>query len=421
MSKRHHDRIVLVLIAAVSLIGCNQSQQAASSKTEPAQVAHHVEESALNTITLTEQAEARLGIALAKAQMVDVRRKRTMGGEVMLPPGQTIVVSAPIAGTLSAPSGGAVPAPGERLQAGQPVFRFTPLLSPEREVLTAAERVSVAQTRADVATAQIEAERAVESAKIAVEAAQIAYDRAQQLLKTKAGSQKSVDEASASLKLAREAQETAEARYRFLSGIELDEQAGQLKDRDIQSPVAGVLQTLDAAAGETVSGGKALFSVIKTDRVWIRVPIYVGQWRAIDTNQPATVAEYGRRGDSPSRTATYVSAPPSANAVATTVDVHYALDNQDGQLYPGQKLAVTVPLQDETESLVVPFKAILYDIHGGEWVYEQLDPRVYARRRVSVEYVDGDQAVLAAGPQPGRMVVTDGAVELFGTEFEVGH
>ena len=90
-------------------------------------------------------------------------------------------------------------------------------------------------------------------------------------------------------------------------------------------------------------------------------------------------------------------------------------------MYPGQKLAVMVPLRGRAESLVVPFKAVLYDVHGGAWVYKQLDERVYARQRVSVEYVDGDNAVLVAGPEPGSKVVTDGAAELFGTEFGVGH
>ena len=69
----------------------------------------------------------------------------------------------------------------------------------------------------------------------------------------------------------------------------------------------------------------------------------------------------------------------------------------------------------------MPFTSVLYDIHGGAWVYEQQEPLVFARRRVAVEYVDGTNAILATGPEPGRSVVTDGAAELFGTEFGVGH
>jgi len=421
MNTTAHLKLVLVAIVAASPLGCGKTEKQASEKVEPAHVAHHVDENDLNTITLTEQAESRLGIQLAEVKLTEVKRKRTVGGDVILPPGQMISVSAPITGTLLAPASGRVPAAGAEVQAGQAVFNFRPLLTPERDVLTPAERVRVAQTKADIATTQIESERQVESAKVAVQAAQIANDRAVQLLRTKAGSQRSVDEADANLKLAQESLRTADARHKFLSSIRLDEAAGELKSRTIESPVTGVLQRLDAAVGETVSAGESLFSVMTTSHVWVRVPVYVGQWRDIDTDQPASIAEFGQPPDVPSREAKYVAAPPSANPDSMTVDVHYALGNEDGALYPGQKLAVTLPLNSRAQSLVVPTTAVLYDIHGGAWVYQQIEPRVYARRRISVEYVDGDRAILVTGPEPGSQVVTDGAAELFGTEFGVGH
>ncbi len=415
-------RLIILAIAASTLVaGCNKPAKQSPPKIEPAQVERHIDEQDLNRVTLTAHAEERLGIQLVETMLTVVRRRRTLGGEVMLPPGQTIMVSAPISGTLSKPDVGTVPLPGNRLEAGQPMFTIKPLLTPERDVLTPSEQIQVAQTKANVATTQIDAERQIESAKVSVDAAQIAYDRAVQLLKNKAGSQRTVDEASAILKLAQEALTTAETRNAFLAGIKLDEHAGELASREIVTPVAGVLQSIGAAAGETVVGGKALFSVITTNRVWIRVPVYVGQWRDINATQAATIAEFGQPANAISQAANYVSAPPSADAIATTVDVYYELDNSDGKLYPGQRLAVTVPLHSRAQSLVVPFKAVLYDIHGGAWVYEQTAEHVYVRRRVSVEYVDGDSAILVSGPEPGSKVVTDGAVELFGTEFGVGH
>ena len=184
------------------------------------------------------------------------------------------------------------------------------------------------------------------------------------------------------MKLAEESLTTAEIRYRFLSGIRLDEQAGELESRDIKSPVTGVLQGIDAAAGETVAAGDALFTVITTNRMWIRVPVYVGQWRDIDTTQAATIAEFGHSPGKAPRKATYVSAPPTADPNASTIDIYYELSNDDAKLYPGQKLAATVPLKSRANSLVVPFKAILYDIHGGAWVYEHLAVRVCAATRI---------------------------------------
>lgn len=419
MNHRLAIAVATVLTAVVG--GCDQGQKAAPEKTEPAEVAHHVTEDSLNTITLTEKAEQRLGIKLEKVQRLDVQQKRKVGGEVVLPPGQTVIISAPVAGKLSSPADNTIPAPGTTVSAGQAVFRFAPLLSPERDVLTPAERVGVAQTRADMAKVQIEAERLVEAAKLEVEAAQLAYNRAAHLLEIKAGSQRSVEEAENRLKMAQESLRTAQLRHEFLRGVELDEESGEPSVHTIASPVAGVLQNVQAAIGETVAAGKPLFAVIQVDPVWVRVPIYVGNLREIDTAQSATIAEYGRSSAVAPRQGKYVAAPPSANAAATTVDLFYALSNADGLLHPGQRLEVTIPMDSREKSLVVPFNAILHDIHGGTWVYERVEEHVYARRRVELKYVEGSNAVLSRGPEPGALIVTDGTVELFGTEFGVGH
>jgi RND family efflux transporter MFP subunit len=409
-------------LALLLFIGsCVARQAGPPAKVEPAKVAHHVEESELNTIQLTDAAVQRLGIQLEEVRWADVTRQRTLGGEVVIPPGQTIVVSAPVAGTLSSPDQDGPPLAGSVVAAGQTIFGFTPLLTPEREVLTPAERVRVAQTRADVAAAQVEAERQIESAKVTVDAAQIALDRAVQLLEDKAGSQRSVDEARATLQLAREAQTTAEARYRLLADIELDEQPGQLARRSIPSPIAGVLHSVDAAPGETVAAGEPLFCVIQTERIWIRVPVYVGYLRMVDTSLPAAIREFGAAPSAPSCNANYVAAPPSANPNAITVDLFYELSNEDQRFYPGQKLEAILPLRESERARVVPVKTILYDVLGGTWVYQQTADRTFARQRVSVQFVDGDRAVLASGPPLGSLVVTDGAAELFGTEFGVGH
>lgn len=411
----------ILVLCTVIVFGCGRAGDSGGKKAEkPAEVARPGNEQNLNTITLTEKAEGRLGIRTAEVTLADAKRKRNVGGEAVIPPGQAITVAAPVAGTLMAPEATPVPAPGSKVAKGQPVFRFKPFLTPERDVLTPAERISVAQTRGDVATAQIEARQQVQAAGVNVEVAQLALDRAAQLLKNKAGSQRSVDEAKANLKLAREALTAAEARAEFLAGIRLEEEAGELATRAIQSPVSGVLQRVDAAVGETVVAGESLFQVARLDCLWIRVPVYVGHWREIDTDREASIVEYGQPADAPARAANYVVAPPSADPAATTVDLFYELANEDGRLVPGQKLSVTLPVRGRRKRLVVPWPAILYDVHGGAWVYEQVGSRTYARRRVEVAYVDGGIAVLAEGPAPGARVVTDGVAELFGTEFGVG-
>ena len=90
-------------------------------------------------------------------------------------------------------------------------------------------------------------------------------------------------------------------------------------------------------------------------------------------------------------------------------------------LRPGERVLVELPLKSNTRGLVVPEAAVLYDIHGATWVYEDLGSNAYARRRIEVARHAGDRAVMSRGISEGAKVVTAGAPELFGTEFGAGH
>jgi hypothetical protein len=70
---------------------------------------------------------------------------------------------------------------------------------------------------------------------------------------------------------------------------------------------------------------------------------------------------------------------------------------------------------------VIPYSAVLYDSQSNAWVYTNPQPLVYVRQGITIDYFDGDRAVVSEGPTTGTAVVTVGAAELFGTEFEVGH
>ena len=70
---------------------------------------------------------------------------------------------------------------------------------------------------------------------------------------------------------------------------------------------------------------------------------------------------------------------------------------------------------------VVPYGAILYDVSGRTWVYTSPDSLVFVRREIKVDYIEGDVAVVSDGPPAGTRVVTLGATELHGAEFEIGH
>jgi hypothetical protein len=80
----------------------------------------------------------------------------------------------------------------------------------------------------------------------------------------------------------------------------------------------------------------------------------------------------------------------------------------------------TTAVDPHSGKLTVPYAAILYDSTGKAWVYTNPEPRVYVRRSITVQRINGDVALLTDGPPAGTVVVTTGAAELFGAEFDTG-
>ncbi len=67
---------------------------------------------------------------------------------------------------------------------------------------------------------------------------------------------------------------------------------------------------------------------------------------------------------------------------------------------------------------VVPVAAVLSDGYGNTWTFTNPESLVFVRKRLRVDYIDGDLAVLSDGLPSGTVVVTVGAAELFGSESE---
>ncbi len=319
----------------------------APGKSPPAaKITTPTKEADLATLTLTPEAEKRLGIVTVPVERRKLARSRLFGGEVILP----------------------AQAAGDTNVQRQSLFTILPTLS-------SAELVRVAQS-------QIDADGQVDQARVQLDAAKVSLARAEQLLRDKAGIARLVDEARVQVSLTESGLRTTLARRELL--------------------------------------GPPVLDAVNPARVWVRVPVYVGDVARVNTAAEARVGALSGNADAASRSAKPVSAPPSANAAAATVDLFYELQNTDGALRLGQRVGVTVPLRDDEESLVVPFSAVVHDVQGGAWVYERTAPQSYTRRRVQMQRVVGEFAALASGVKPGANIVTTGVAELFGTEFGAG-
>jgi membrane fusion protein, multidrug efflux system len=320
-----------LLLPAILLTACGKPS---SGSTAPARAEPVVHESELLKLTLTDDAQRRLGIATVRIGTGSDAAMRETSGEVVVPP----------------TGGGGLP-------------------------------TGSASNLAQIATQQAAADGEVARAAAQARLSRIALTRAEELVRAEAGSVRARDEAAAALATANAALGAAQAQRHLLG-----------------PPVA---------------------AMNRQGVLWVRVPVFGSDVDAVRRAVPARVKALGDETDG--RAARPVDAPPSANAMAGTVDLYYALPNGDRAFRVGQRVAVALPLAGRTEGLSLPSSAILRDIYGGEWVYQRTAPNSYLRQRVELASERDGKALLARGLKPGAEIVTTGAAELFGTEFGAAH
>jgi hypothetical protein len=68
---------------------------------------------------------------------------------------------------------------------------------------------------------------------------------------------------------------------------------------------------------------------------------------------------------------------------------------------------------------LIPYSAVVYDNDGSTWAFVNTAPRTFVRQPITVGAIRGSTAVLTTGPAPGAVVVTVGAPELLGTEYNI--
>ncbi len=406
------------LLIALSLIGgCERHTSGPTKTAAPPAKATIVPEASLNTIELAPAAVKRLGIETIAIQMRSMPRVRPYGGDIVLPTGASVIVAAPLTGTLQLPADRKFPQIGQRVKEQQPLLELLPMLSPERAVLTPAERIRFAEARNTVAQARIDAEGQVQQAQVQVEAAQIALARAERLLKEQAGTIRTVDEAKAQQLLSEKTLQAAVTRKKLVDGINLDEAAGTLKPLTIASPLTGFVRTTQVRAGVMIAAGAPLFEIMNDDVLWVKVPVYVGDVDELDKEQPARLTQLDGLHTAEEVLAQPVDLPPTAVPLASAVDIYYELKNTKREFSPGQRVTANLTLKGNPEQRVVPWAAVIHDIYGSQWVYEQLAAGKFVRRRVEVGWVRDGWGTLVRGPAVGTKLVTAGAAELAGTEF----
>lgn len=381
------------LLAGSALISACDQKPAAE---KPAAVKNAVPETDLATITLSPEAVKRLGIETVPVADASGAQSRFQGGEIQLRPGQSVAMSAPGAGIIVPLPGRDFPVPGTKLKRGQPLIGFVPT-QVTSEFSGSGEDVRVRQAEYDAARRRTERIRA--------------------LVPEKGASPEDLDIAESDLARADARLQVALTQRDYTRNDTTGDARARAAIMTIGAPSDGVLQSIAVANGQNVAPGQALLTVQGQGPMWVRLQVFSGQLADLDLNAPA----YVRALDGESEVEAHaVSGPPTATAASAAADLYYEFDNKGGRLRPGERVLVRLPFRTQAKTLTVPHSAVFHDINGSTWIYENTAPNVYVRKRVILDHIAGNTAVLVRGPIAGTKVVSVGVAELAGTEFGVG-
>jgi hypothetical protein len=212
----------------------------------------------------------------------------------------------------------------------------------------------------------------------------------------------------------------------------LDIQTIALDEQQMMRTLTVGGQVMSAANASTAPGeASAPFGL---SGVLLRVPVSEADLNRVDQSQPAHVVPLSGDAEAPGMMAQPVELSAlddeeddddDAGEAQSDIDpdetaLYYLMDSEEPGLVQGQGVFVELALSgDGGPRKVVPYAAVLYGVNGETWVYTNPKPLVFVRSPITVDYIEGDLAVLSEGPEIGTAVVTLGAAELFGTETGV--
>ena len=150
--------------------------------------------------------------------------------------------------------------------------------------------------------------------------------------------------------------------------------------------------------------------------LWLRLVLTDSERNAVDLNLPGVLRSLS--GDSAADGLLAQAARGEEGEGGPSDDLFFVVT-------AGPEISVGTALLIELQSasgerLVVPYGSVVYDPDGRTWVYTNPDALVYERRPITIDYIDGDEAILLDGPPPGTAVVAVGAAELSGFEAGIG-
>jgi len=279
------------------------------------------------------------------------------------------MVSAPVDGMVQADANRSAPAPGQWVRAGQTLAVLSPVGDDNAYAGQLANEQRLARE----------------------------FDRAERLYAAGAIPEKRLEETHRDLAVARAA---------LAAMGSPGEGAYELA---LTAPISGVLNERFLAAGQRVSAGDLLFTIVDPRTVWMRFNVPASAAMLASETSAATFTVEGS--NRVYRTDRVVSVGNEIDRERRTLPVIVEVDNADLSLKSGMFGDGRLLLGNPVSGLAVPSAAIR-DEDGLVVAYVQIGGETFERRAVRAGPSDGEWTLVESGVRPGERVVTLGAYQI---------
>jgi RND family efflux transporter MFP subunit len=388
---------ILVVFFPLFAVGCNNPAKPTAPAPEKVK-----SEADLAFTTLSKKAYGSLKIETQKVTVTEVNERLALTGWIMAKPGKEVTLTAPATGYVHFAKGRA-PIAGDVVAVKDELLTLVPELSPVEKIQVAALKTTI--------------ESDLVKARTTLKKAEIDLARTEKLLKDMASNQQDVEQCQKAVDHAKEDVAAATKKLTFF----------QTQPIPLKAPLDGKVLQLHVGPGQYVPVSAPLITIIDLRPIWIRVPVPEIDLPGVDTTASVDISWKNSNHNLTGKPAFFKAKPAGRVAqvdpVKHTAELWYELlpTKEADRFVKDQMVTVHMPLGRKEKGTVVPYSAIVFDVHGQAWVYlegaEKGGKHQFERRRVELVTAVDNGLLVRGSLSDGDIVVTQGAAVLFSRDF----
>lgn len=343
-------------------------------------------------ITFLKEQQWRMDFATERVSQKELVATLKLNAEVKPAAGGEVHIAAPVGGRVLAVEKG-VPAPGQKVEPGEPLAMVLPLHAS--------------------ATSRTELESAVRIAQSELEAAEKELARVQDLSKDKIVPKRRLEQAQKDVAVLKARLAAARSQLSLLDmnqALDLKTLPPALERFTLRSPLAGTVVTVHMTPGALTEAGQDIFTIVDLERVWIEGRLFEPDIPKVQNVEQARFA-------APALAEPLALSVPEARLVTIgsvldpntrSVPLILEVKNLQDQLKIGMHGELTVPTGEVVRGLAIPVSAIVDD-KGVSVAFVQVAGETFERRELELGIQSDGYVQVKAGLTAGERVVTKGA------------